>query len=173
MKAKILLIFLILFSFSVIGCVEENETSETTEILNGTSEEVVNETVLNVTEMNEIVSNVTEVAETVADETNVTIEENGEQIEVVEYGGARTYTVFMEKFLTQPSSLSINTGDSVMWFNRNDPRRIFTLVSNEGLWENTSIGYRLSFTYTFTEPGTYTYKVLGWDERMKGTIIVK
>ncbi|MEZ5336127.1 MAG: hypothetical protein R2741_13300 [Methanolobus sp.] len=164
MKAKILLLFLILLSFSVIGCVDEQtDATNETDIVNESINDTADETVVNDT-TNETVTDVIVVEE---DETEE------EPLEVVEYEGARTYTIYMENFLTQPANLTINEGDSVMWFNRNEPTRIFTLVSNEGLWENASIGKRLSFTYTFTEPGTYTYKVLGWDERMKGTITVK
>lgn len=175
MKAKIIVLFLILLSFSVIGCVDthedaandtdtvnQNNTSNTTGVVDNTG--TVYDTVTN--------NNVSQNDTNVSTEINET-DENGDSVEVVEYEGARTYTIYMENFLTQPSNATINTGDSIMWFNRNEPLRVFTLVSNEGLWENVSIGKRLSFTYTFTEPGTYTYKVLGWEERMKGTITVK
>ncbi|WP_319507410.1 cupredoxin domain-containing protein [uncultured Methanolobus sp.] len=162
MKAKILLIFLILLSFTVIGCVDEDkETPNETDMLNETTEEVVNETVTEDAGMNDSVEEVD--AE----------EDEDDRLEIVESSDPKTYTIYMEKFLTQPSNITINTGDTVIWFNRNDPTRLFTLVSNEDLWENTTIGYRLSFKYTFNETGTYTYKVLGWEERMKGTIIVK
>jgi hypothetical protein len=162
MKAKILLIFLILLSFTVIGCVDEDkETPNETDMLNETTEEIVNETV---TEEGDVNDSVEEVA----------VEEDEEdRLEIVESDEPKTYTIYMENFLTQPGNITINTGDTVVWFNRNDPTRIFTLVSNEGLWENASIAKRLTFRYTFNETGTYTYKVLGWEERMKGTIIVK
>lgn len=156
MKAKILLILLILLSFTVIGCVDdEEETPIENDTDNMTSDDVVNETA-NDTDM------------------NVTVEETeDEKLEITEYEGARTYTIYMENFLTQPGNVTLNKGDSVMWFNRNEPKRIFTVVSNEGLWENKSLGYRLSFTHTFNESGTYTYHVPGWESRMKGTITVK
>ncbi len=161
MKAKLLLIFLILVSFLVIGCVDETEeVSEENTSLNGSVEETVNETPAEDSYTNE----------TQEDEIS---DGEDEGVKVVESEEPRTYTIYMENFLTQPSNITINTGDTVVWFNRNDPTRVFTLVSNEGLWENKNIGKRLTFKYTFNETGTYTYKVLGFEERMKGTIIVK
>lgn len=154
MKGKILLILLILLSFTVIGCVDDEPTD-----IDMTDDDAVNET-----------ANETDMEEVVEEDAG---EEEDEKLEIKEYEGARTYTVYMENFLTQPANLTLNEGDSVMWFNRNDPKRIFTLVSNEGLWENVTMGYRLSFTYTFNETGTYTYEVPGWEARMKGTITVK
>ncbi|SFM32421.1 cupredoxin domain-containing protein [Methanolobus profundi] len=161
MKAKILIILLILLSFTVIGCVDdEEETTVVNDTDNVTTEDVVEET-----------TNDTDMNATVEEEMDDPSEKD--EPKIIDYEGAKTYTIYMENFLAQPSDLTINEGDSVMWFNRNDPKRIFTLISNEDLWENTSMGYRLSFTYTFNESGTYTYKVLGWEERMKGTITVK
>ncbi|WP_340818062.1 hypothetical protein [Methanolobus sp. WCC4] len=159
MKAKILLILLILLSFTVIGCVDDEDETNGIDTDNLTGEDVVNET-----------ENETDIEDVVEGDAG---EEEDEKLEIREYEGAKTYTIYMENFLTQPANLEINEGDSVMWFNRNDPKRIFTLVSNEGLWENKSLGYRLSFTYTFNESGTYTYQVPGWEARMKGTITVK
>ncbi len=162
MKAKILLIFLIVVSFLVIGCVDENgEMPEENETMNETNGETVNETIPEDTDMNE------------TPQEEASGEEEDEDLEIIESEEPRTYTIYMENFLTQPGNITINEGDTVMWFNRNDPTRVFTLVSNEDLWENKNIGKRLSFKYTFNETGTYTYKVLGFEERMKGTIIVK
>ncbi|WP_342305135.1 hypothetical protein [Methanolobus sp. ZRKC5] len=162
MKAKLLLIFLILLTFSVIGCVDDTEeTMNDTNMTNETAEDVVNETVPDDMGMNETV------------EEEEVSEEEDKPLEIVESTDPKTYTIYMENFLTHPGNVTINTGDTIVWFNRNDPTRIFTLVSNEDLWENANIGKRLTYRYTFNETGTYTYKVLGWEERMKGTIIVK
>lgn len=162
MKAKLLLIFLILLSFLVIGCVDDTEEPmNDSNMTNESSEDIVNETV-----PDDIITN-----ETVEDEE--LSEEEDKPLDVVGSTDPRTYTIYMENFLTHPGNVTINAGDTVVWFNRNDPTRLFTLVSNEGLWENVTIGKRLTYRYTFNETGTYTYKVLGWEGRMKGTIIVK
>lgn len=162
MKTKLLLIFLILLSFSVIGCVDDTEETLEETDMNETTEEVVNETVSDDMEMNETVPE-----EEVADE-----EEEDKPLEIIESTDPKIYTIYLKNFNAQPNNLTINTGDTVMWFNDNDPVRTFTLVSNEGLWENESIVNRRSFKYTFNESGTYAYNVLTWD-KMKGTIIVK
>lgn len=162
MKAKLLLIFLILLSFTVIGCVDDTEeTMNETDMTNETAEEVVNETVSDDMEMNETVA-----------EEEVADEEEDKPLEIIESTDPKIYTIYLKNFNAQPNNLTINTGDTVMWFNDNDPVRTFTLVSNEGLWENESIVNRRSFKYTFNESGTYAYNVLTWD-KMKGTIIVK
>ncbi|MDY0386186.1 MAG: cupredoxin domain-containing protein [Methanolobus sp.] len=162
MKAKLLLIFLILLSFSVIGCVDDTEEPmNDSNMTNESVEDIVNETV-----PDDIITN-----ETVEDE-ELSEEEEDKPLDVVETTNPRTYTIYMKNFHTQPSNLTINRGDTVAWFNDNEPTRIFTLVSNEGLWENENIVKRKSFKYTFNESGTYTYEVLTW-EQMKGTIIVK
>ncbi len=163
MKAKLLLIFLILLSFSVIGCVDDTEEPmNDSNMTNESSEDIVNETV-----PDDIITN-----ETVEDEELSEEEEEDKPQDVVESTNPKTYTIYMKNFHTQPSNLTINRGDTVAWFNDNEPTRLFTLVSNEGLWENENIVKRKSFRYTFNESGTYTYKVLTWDQ-MKGTIIVK
>ncbi|WP_407356281.1 hypothetical protein [Methanolobus sp. WCC5] len=168
MKAKILMILMIILSFSAIGCVDGtdgdvNETETPDGEIDGAEEG---------TDSGDI--DTEEPVDESTDETDqgAAEEENG-RLEVVESEAPRTYTIYMRNYLTQPGNITINTGDTVVWFNDNDPTRVFTLVSNEGLWEDTNIGRRLSFRYTFDEPGTYTYKVLGYEERMKGTIIVK
>ncbi|MDG6243241.1 MAG: hypothetical protein QCH31_02445 [Methanolobus sp.] len=164
MNAKILVIFMILLSFSAIGCVDgtDDEIDET-DIPDGTTDDTTEGT-----DSEDIDT------EDPLDETEEgTVDEEDDGPKVVESEAPRTYTIYMRNFLTQPGNITINTGDTIVWFNDNEPARIFTLVSNEGLWENKSIGKRLTFKYTFNESGTYTYKVLGYEERMKGTIIVK
>jgi len=86
----------------------------------------------------------------------------------------KTWMIRLEHFLVVPSALEVNKGDTVVWMNFQDnPKRLFTLVSKDGLWEDTNIGYRLTFKYTFNETGTYNYTVPGWEPRMTGSVIVK
>jgi plastocyanin len=165
MKAKLLIILLISLSLLVAGCVDDTETpTEENASMNDSVTDDVNDTVTDNTDDVSVEETETE---------DVTSDDEDEKLEITEYEGAKTYILNMENYLVQPSNITINQYDTVMWFNRNDPVRQFTLVSNEELWDNTTIGYRLSFKYTFNETGTYTYKVLGWEGRMKGTIIVK
>jgi plastocyanin len=156
-KLKLLAILLLtlVLLVSASGCVDDSGEKAVEE--NNSEEVQVNET-----PMDEEVNN----------ETPMDEEEDG-RLNIIESEDPRMYTVRMESFLTQPSNLTINRGDSVVWINFNDPTRIFTLISNENEWENVSIGYRRQHAHTFNETGTYTYKVLGFEARMKGTIIVK
>ena len=166
MKTKLLMILLILFSLTVAGCVDDTEsTIGDNASMNDSMNDTVNDTVVDNTD--DITVGENESDDVTSDEED----ENGE-LEVIEHEGPKSYTIYMRNFNVQPKNITINQGDTVIWFNDNDPVRTFTLVSNEGLWENTSIVNRKNFIYTFNESGTYTYRVQTW-EAMKGTIIVK
>ena len=55
-------------------------------------------------------------------------------------------------------TLTINAGDSVKWISVTNNNYSLTVVSREGLWNNSSsrMRYVLSwFNYTFTQPGNY------------------
>ncbi len=74
---------------------------------------------------------------------------------------------------TTNNTLTINVGDEVIWSNDVDQR--LTIVSEQGLWNNTSAvllwQYR-EFNYTFTQPGEYGIYIREYPrERMK--ILVK
>lgn len=86
----------------------------------------------------------------------------------------RAYSIILDHYLSRPALLEINKGDAVFWNNRQNSgdRKRFTLVSEDGLWEDRSINYGVPFNYTFTEEGTYNYSILG-QPRMSGTVIVK
>lgn len=58
-----------------------------------------------------------------------------------------------------PDALELNKGENLVWKNLNKPKRSFTLVSEEKLFENQLIGYGRSFSYTFDEAGDYTFKL--------------
>ncbi|CAG0999223.1 MAG: hypothetical protein OIN86_02015 [Candidatus Methanoperedens sp.] len=55
-------------------------------------------------------------------------------------------------------TLTINAGDTIKWISVTDANYPLTIVSKEGLWNNSSsrMKYSLSwFNYTFNEPGNY------------------
>ncbi|WP_406657272.1 cupredoxin domain-containing protein [Methanolobus sp. ZRKC2] len=175
MSAKIFVIFLLLCSLVVAGCVAEEEpgVDENTSEENQTEmpdEENVSSDMDNETPPTDVETPVDE-EETPAEDEDEDETDNG--VTVVESTEPRTFTVTLKNFLAQPSSLTIDEGDSIFWINMNQPTRIFVLVSDDGLWENESLTYRDTFTYTFDEPGEFNYHVLGFEERMKGTITVK
>lgn len=155
MKLKLFAVLFLVIALLASGCVDEG--SEVIE------EESTEDVQMNETPMEE---NETPVEEESADEED-------DRLNIIESEEPRTYTVRLENFLAQPGNLTINEGDSIAWINFNDPKRIFTVESNEGEWENFNLNYRKQYVHTFNESGTYTYKILGFEERMKGTIIVK
>jgi plastocyanin len=170
MNIRSITVFLLLASLIVAGCVSDDAQDDTDENI---TEGEQNETPA---DENETVNgeNGTPADEETPTVDNGTPAENtsGGGVVVVPTTGPMTYTVNLENFLALPANLTIKTGDTVVWFNRNSPTRNFMLISNEGLWEDTTIGYRGRHIYTFNETGTYTYKVQGYEERMKGTINV-
>lgn len=178
MNTRIFVIFLILASLIVAGCVTDEENGGVDENISGDNQTDANGEDNATTDMDDesgVVDNETTDMDNetpVVDETDTETEEDS-GVSVVESTGPRTYTVTLKNFLAQPSNLTINQEDSVFWINMNQPTRTFTLVSEEGLWENKPLTYRSSFTYKFNETGTYNYHILGWEERMKGTITVK
>ncbi len=82
----------------------------------------------------------------------------------------RTYLVRLREYVIIPSELEINVGDLVVWRNFEDS--VFTLTSEEGLFEDQRLGYGNTFNYTFTETGNYSFSVSGYPN-MRMTITVK
>ncbi len=184
MKAKIIVLLLVLSAVLLSGCVgdeqpavepEENETSEEEMIPeeNETSEEEMTP------EENETSEEEMIPEDEVTPEENETSEEEMiPEDEVTSEGpviispetSAKTYTIRIDNYRATPASLEIKKGDTVAWINFQD--RIFTLVSEEGLFENTNLANRRSFPYTFEETGTYNFSVLG-QGRMDVTITVE
>ncbi|WP_406661538.1 hypothetical protein V7O66_03205 [Methanolobus sp. ZRKC3] len=157
MKLKLFAVLFLIIALLASGCVDDGET------------EVIEENTSEDMQMNETPM---EDNDTSMDENETPMEEDDDKLVITPPEGARTYTIRLENFLIQPGNLTINKGDTVVWINFNDPKRIAMLVSNEGAWENTSIGYRNQYSHTFNETGTYTYKALGLSFK-EATIIVK
>ncbi len=143
-KTIIVLLMLILTSVFFAGCI-------------GDDEPVIEETI------------------PVIDETPEEVEEIPiEEPEVEEETPAvdpQTYSIRLEYYQARPSTLEINRGDTVVWRNSQDPKRLLEIVSEDGLWENTNLVYGRTFIYTFNESGTYNFSVIG-QPRMSGSIVV-
>jgi plastocyanin len=78
---------------------------------------------------------------------------------------------FLIVMTVTPESVEITAGDSVTWRNLQRPKMPLVLISNDGLWDDQTIYYGKIFSYTFEEPGVYTFSVQDKPE-MTGTIIV-
>ncbi len=172
MKTKIIVLLLVLGVVLFSGCTgnetpspEENVTPEVTEAPAEAETPVVTET--------PVEAETPVVTET--EEEDVTPEENEtEEGPVVNTSSIRKtpYTIRLDNYRAYPSSLDIKEGETVAWINYQDsPRRVFTLTSEEDLFEDASLVYRRSFAYTFNETGAYNFTIIG-QPRMNVNITV-
>lgn len=174
MNLKILVVFILLCSLIVAGCVTEEEADDGGEDIPDEGQNGISDGDNVTTDMDNETSSVDN--ETTIDENETpdeAVTDGNGGVSVVESSGPQTYTINLKSYSAIPSGHTIDQGDKVFWINMNQPVRNFVLVSGEGLWENQNLGYRESFIYTFNETGNYTYNVLGYENRMTGTITVK
>ncbi|TFH04185.1 MAG: cell surface lipoprotein [Methanosarcina sp.] len=82
-----------------------------------------------------------------------------------------TYLVRLRNYLFIPSELEVNTGDIVVWRNFEESS-VFTLSSEEGLFEDKRLGYGNTLNYTFNETGSYNFNAREYPN-MQMTITVK
>jgi len=68
------------------------------------------------------------------------------------------------------TTLTINVGDTVTWTNADG--RPHTVTSNDGAFDSGNLDEGHGFSFTFSEPGTYTYRCNYHDE-MRATIVVQ
>ena len=81
-------------------------------------------------------------------------------------------TVIIKNFAFDPSSLTVKSGTVVTWTNQDGASH--TIVSDTGspvAFSSDSLSSGASYSFTFTQPGTYTYHC-SIHPTMKGTIIV-
>ncbi|WP_406660972.1 hypothetical protein V7O66_00150 [Methanolobus sp. ZRKC3] len=71
-----------------------------------------------------------------------------------------------------PELIEIDAGEMVTWRNLQRPKFPFVLVSDDGLWDDQTIYYGKVFSYTFDEPGIYTFSVVN-KPSIKVTVVVK
>lgn len=182
MKSKIIVLLLIFGVVLLSGCTGNEQPSPEG---NATPEETVtpveNITVVETPEENITAAetespkkNVTAV-ETETPPENVTSEENETDgtIRISTPDIKQTpYTIRLDYYKASTSSLEIKKGETVAWLNMQDkPRRAFTLVSEENLFENVNLLYKRSFAYTFNETGDYHFSVVG-QPKMNVTVSV-
>ena len=78
--------------------------------------------------------------------------------------------VEIENFAFTPATITVKVGTTVTWTNKDTVRH--TVTSDKGLFDSGLFGKGESFSFTFTEAGTYTYHCTP-HPNMKGTIIVE
>ena len=86
-------------------------------------------------------------------------------------GNATASTIVMAKgFMFAPTSLTIKSGSTVTWTNKDDEPH--TVVSDSGLFRSGALDTNEGFSFRFDKPGTYRY-ACSIHPRMVGTIIVR
>ncbi|MHC1754662.1 MAG: hypothetical protein AB9861_04390 [Methanosarcina sp.] len=163
MKTKIIVLLLVLGVVLFSGCTGNEQPSPEE---NTTPDETVTpEEIATPEETETPAENETETPVVTEPEEEVTPEENEtEEGPAVNTSSIRKapYTIRLDNYRASSSSLDIKQGETVAWLNYQDsPRRVFTLVSEQELFENTSLVYRRSFAYTFNETGVYNFTVVG------------
>ncbi|HIH74259.1 MAG TPA: hypothetical protein HA306_03040 [Methanosarcina sp.] len=173
MKTKLIVLLLVLSAVLLSGCAEDEQPSPEENVTPGetvTPEET--ETPVETETPEEVETPV--VTET--EEENVTPVENETEVgPAINTSGIRKtpYTIRLDNYRASSSNLDIKKGETVAWLNyQESPRRIFTLVSEQELFENTNLVYRRSFAYTFNETGAYNFTVIG-QPRMSVNVTVK
>jgi plastocyanin len=81
-------------------------------------------------------------------------------------------TIVIKNFAFDPSSLTVKSGTAVKWTNQDGASH--AIVSDTGspaTFSSDSLSTGASYSFTFTQPGTYTYHC-SIHPSMKGTIIV-
>jgi len=68
---------------------------------------------------------------------------------------AAVHEVSIQDFTFSPATLEVQAGDSVRWTNNDNFAH--TATSNTGLWDSGSLANGESFTFQFSEAGSYDY----------------
>lgn len=156
MKIKVIFLFLVLGAVLLSGCVGNQQPApEKNETPTGTVTPTTTATPVETTtpEVN------TTSVETTTSEVNNTSEVNTTSATDIK---ETAYLIRLNNNKASASSLDIKKGEKVAWMNlQENPKRKFTLVSQEGLFENKTLSYRQPFNYTFSETGNYNFYVVG------------
>lgn len=88
---------------------------------------------------------------------------------IFDYGTANLGVLYGGQF--EPRNISVSVGSTVTWNNTDAWHVQHSVVSNDGLF-NQRLTYGESFSYTFTQKGSFTYQDPLYDN-MDGTVIVK
>ena len=83
---------------------------------------------------------------------------------------AEDATAKIDNFTFVPSRLTVRAGTTVTWRNEDDIPH--TVTSASQLFKSKALDTDDSFSFTFTEPGTYDY-FCSLHPRMTGTIVVE
>jgi hypothetical protein len=142
---KLISIIILTISLFFLGCVEEKPVATPAPVPTATPTATVMPTVVPTTVMPTPVP-------TQIRESKIYISD------VDELYGFRKVTVWNGSAPYNNFTLTINSGDTVKWVSVTDKLYYLTVVSNEGLWNNSTamMKYKFShFNYTFDKSGEY------------------
>lgn len=95
--------------------------------------------------------------------------ENKETTSETDSSESKTIEVNIEGFAFNPKEIEISVGDTITWTNLDSVRH--TATSDNGVFDSGLLSNGESWSYTFSEAGTYDYHCTPHPS-MKGTIIV-
>ena len=79
--------------------------------------------------------------------------------------------VFLQNIAYNPASLTVKVNTTVTWINKDDMDHTVTSLTN--VFDSGVLHSGLSYSYTFTNTGTYPYSCQIHGPVMSGTIIVQ
>jgi plastocyanin len=146
---KLILIFILILSLFFLGCVEEKPA--------GTPVPTETQTASATPSLTAMPTVVTTIPTPTPVPTQIR-EQKLYTSEIDELNGFRKVTVRNGSAPYIEKTLTINSGDTVKWLSVTENLYYLTVVSKEGLWDNSTsmMKYRLRyFNYTFDKPGEY------------------
>jgi len=93
-------------------------------------------------------------------------------VETVEAEAPQTVSVDIVGFKYSPNSVKIKVGDTVTWTQKDAVMHTVTIVSGPESFDSGLLKKDQTFSYTFTKPGTYSYKCTP-HPNMRGEVIVE
>ena len=81
------------------------------------------------------------------------------------------FDIEIAEFAFGPADAVVPVGTTVTWTN-NDGRDHTVVAANDAFPESPNLGDGATYSFTFTEPGTYPY-ICGIHPQMRGTIVVE
>ena len=75
-------------------------------------------------------------------------------------------------FVFNPGSVSVKVGDTVTWTNKDGAPHTVTVSAGPEIFDSGSLAKGMSYSHTFTKPGTYQYKC-SIHPRMTGLVVVE
>lgn len=79
--------------------------------------------------------------------------------------------VTIEGFAFQPGEITVEAGTEITWTNQDSVSH--TTTSDDEMWDSGALSSDETFSFTFDEPGTYSYICTIHPSQMQATVIVE